>query len=114
MGIFTAWIFGNKSVRNGVFNKLGLTAVFTAVTGFITWFLDLIIESMDDITMHLEALTAAEWPTLDTAGIAEIAGVANALFPMTETITIFSSLYVLWGVVLLVRWIKSFVPTLAG
>ncbi|NWK54251.1 hypothetical protein HW115_01405 [Verrucomicrobiaceae bacterium N1E253] len=114
LGIFTAWIFGNKTIKNSVFNKLGITAIFAAITGFITWITDLVVSGMDQITIWIQQLTEANWPSLDVSGLSEVGGIANTIFPITETITIFGSLYALWGIVLLIRWVKSFVPTIAN
>ena len=113
-GIFTSWIFGGKDIKTSVFNKLGLTALFGAVSGFIAFITDLSIGGMDKITGWLTSITQTAWPEVQAAEISSVLALANAVFPLSYAITVFSSLYLLWGIVLLVRWIKSFVPTIAN
>lgn len=114
LGLITSWVFGNKDVKNAVFNKLGLTAIFTAVVGFITWITDLVIGAIDQVTLWIDQFVAANWPSLDMGAFSETASVANVIFPLSEMISIYSSLYLLWAIVLLIRWVKSFVPTMAN
>ncbi len=114
IGLITNWIFGERDVSTSIVNKLGIAAIFTALTGFVTWLTDLIVSGMDKITNGINAVVNSQWPQLDLSQIAAVGSIANSIFPLTEGFTIFASLYVFAGVVFVIRWIKSFVPTLAN
>ena len=38
----------------------------------------------------------------------------NGIIPLSEFITMFAAYGVAWGIVLLVRWVKSFIPTVSN
>ncbi len=114
LGLFTSWVFGNKDVKNAVFNKLGLSAIFASVVGFITWITGLVIGAMDKVTSWVVDLANATWPEIDFSAVSDVGAIVNTLFPLNESIAIFGSLYLFWAIVLLIRWVKSFVPTVAN
>ena len=114
VGLLTSWIFGNRDIKNAVFNKLGVAALFAAVTGFFMGLTDLIISVLDDITIFLFRITQVDFPVVEVRNISEILGLANHLFPFSEAIVIYTIIYGVWALVLIVRWVKSFVPTVAN
>ena len=114
IGFITNWIFGERDVSTSIVNKLGIGALFTAVTGFITWFTQVIIDGIDKVALILLEIVNSKWPTVDLSIIRTIASIANAFFPLVESLTCFGVLYVFWALVLIVRWIKSFTPTLSN
>lgn len=47
-------------------------------------------------------------------GSIEYIGYVNAFIPITEFIGLMSIYLTIWGTVILLRWVKSFIPTLAN
>lgn len=105
---------GRSAVSLGTTNKIGLSAIFAGVAGFITFIYETIISGLGKITDYMAEIVATTFPAIEYSQIVNILSLCNAIYPLSETITIFSSLYVFWGVVILLRWIKSFVPTIAN
>ena len=111
---FTNWVFGENDAKTWIINKLGLASLVTAITGFIAWLTDIVIAAMDKITLWIGQIVNMQWSTVDMSSIGTALGVCNTVFPLVETIAIWTGLYTLWAIVLILRWIKLFIPTMAG
>ena len=44
----------------------------------------------------------------------ELIGFVNALFPLAECMALLSIYYTLWIAIITLRWVKSFIPTIAN
>lgn len=87
------------------------------ILGFIAWLYNLIevviIGTIDFITAKLAEIDTSAFSNANFASLQWI-GYLNAVFPLSEYLAILSAYYIAWGVVVLIRWIKSFVPTVAN
>ena len=81
---------------------LFVTNVFT----ILVWgALDAIAEALN--TLDLSAFGNAQFTIIQGIGF------VNAIFPLGEILIVMTAYYTAWITVISVRWIKSFVPTIA-
>ena len=64
----------------------------------------------------LAQINALDTSAFSNAAFASVAGIsyANAVFPLSEAISIWTALGTACGIVIVIRWIKSFVPTVSN
>jgi hypothetical protein len=73
----------------------------------------LIWGALDAIKTALEALDTTAFAGASFTIITGI-GYVNAIFPLSEILIVLSAYYTAWIIVISVRWIKSFIPTVAN
>ena len=92
---------------------VGVVAVGTTVGVFLEW----IVEGFTDPATGLIS-TLKGWAFAGNTDLTDNTfvdwSVINALVPLAEGAQLLISLLALYTIVLAVRWIKSFIPTLAG
>jgi hypothetical protein len=90
---------------------IGLAMAFLAwVTGFIK---ACITDTLTRLSGYLDAINLDNFQNVSFATL-ELVGYANAIVPISEFITLMTAYLVAWLTVITVRWIKSFVPTVAN
>ncbi|HET6406449.1 MAG TPA: hypothetical protein VFG14_01100 [Chthoniobacteraceae bacterium] len=94
-----------------------ISPIAGTILGFIAWTYNIIeiviIGTIDFIADKLTALDVSAFSNANFASLQWI-GYLNAVFPLSEYLAILSAYYVAWGVVVLIRWVKSFVPTMGN
>jgi len=83
-----------------------MTIVLGFVNNVLVGSLTYIIESLDRIDV-----SGFTHPTL--AGL-DMLSTLNCLFPISEFVTFLTAYWVAWGIIVCIRWVKSFVPTVAN
>ena len=84
---------------------------FTAWMYNLVWIL--IVGAYTKINALLASVDLANFGNADFSQWQYI-GIVNAIFPLTESLALLSFYYTLWGLVIAIRWIKSFIPTVAN
>ncbi|MCW1921500.1 hypothetical protein OKA05_02980 [Luteolibacter arcticus] len=93
-----------------------LLPLAATVIAFFAWFFNIValvfVAGVDWITSTLNTIQLAGggaefsvWPMI---------GLLNAIFPLAETLGILSAYFTFWAVIISVRWVKSFIPTLSN
>jgi hypothetical protein len=84
---------------------------------FWAWFYNivavLIVGSLNKIFNYLAAIDLSNYGNVDFSTWYYI-GILNAVFPLTETFAMLSGYFVFWGALITLRWVKSFIPTIAN
>jgi hypothetical protein len=91
-----------------------LAGALVSFTLFVTnVFTILVWGALDAIATALGTLDLSGFGHASFAIIQGI-GYINAIFPLGEVLIVLTAYYTAWGTVISVRWIKSFVPTIAN
>lgn len=101
-----------------VLNHLGrFSRGWLILTTFLLWFFGVIEKCVktviEQIGVLIESLSFDQMGNADFTIIDGI-GYVNAVFPLTEFIGYVTIYATAWLIVIIVRWIKSFVPTVAN
>lgn len=84
---------------------------------FCLWVKGLIDQAVlvviSQITQAINSLDLGAFTNVNLAGVSMI-GVANAILPISEFVTLLAVYLTIWSTVIIIRWIKSFVPTVAN
>jgi len=90
---------------------------FATITGLIT----LVYDLGNQMLAGVLNLAISQISAIDTSAFSEVSfatitsiGLANAVFPLAELVTIWTALFSAMGVIIAFRWIKSFVPTVSN
>ena len=86
---------------------LSFTLFVTNVFTILVW------GALDAIASALSALDVSGFGNASFAIIQGI-GYINAIFPLGEVLIVMTAYYTAWLTVITVRWVKSFVPTIAN
>lgn len=73
----------------------------------------LVFGALDAIATALQSLDTSGFGNASFAVITGI-GYVNAIFPLAEILIVLTAYYTAWGIIISVRWVKSFVPTIAN
>jgi hypothetical protein len=87
------------------------------VTAFITWILGLIEWAVKTVCMQISnALASINVDAFQNVALASLDWIsyANAVVPISEFATLFGLFCTAWLTVILVRWVKSFIPTIGN
>lgn len=90
---------------------------FASVVGFFTLIYDLGEQIVvGGLNYLLGLVSSIDTSAFSNASFATVAGIgyANAVFPLSEFVTIWTAVISAKLVVLLIRWVKSFIPTIAN
>lgn len=97
---------------------LGKHAKFVAtLVAFVAWVYDLIDRLIGAaLSGILDLLHGVDLSSFQKAAFTTVEniGLVNGIIPLSETLTVFQAYFTAWGVVVLIRWIKSFIPTVAN
>lgn len=91
--------------------------VIAAVFAFVMWVFGLIDKIIGEgLTMIMDKLEAIDVNALQGANFAVLnnIGYVNAVMPLSEMVAIMAIYMTAWVVVVVVRWIKSFIPTIGN
>lgn len=113
-GTVARWVIGEKSISGIAASWTSFLAFAVMIVGVISWLSNWLTKSLTLIGEYLVEIVATQLPAIPWATVTNILNIANSFFPVTEALAMFSTLYTFWGVVLTVRWVKSFVPTVAN
>jgi hypothetical protein len=72
-----------------------------------------VIIVISQIKQAIDTLDLAVFSNVNLGGVSMI-GVANAILPISEFVTVLGVYLTIWSTVIIIRWIKSFVPTVAN
>lgn len=85
--------------------------------GFIAWLYNIVeivlVSGIDYLTQKLAEIDTSSFSDANFNSLQWI-GYLNAVFPLSEYLGILSAYFTAWGCVVLVRWVKSFFPTIAN
>ena len=91
--------------------------VFTALVGMVLfdWFFGLVKKGFDFIKQSISE-SAAIISTFGNVSLSSIPGIGyvNAVIPLSEMVALLVTFYSLWLLIILIRWVKSFIPTIAN
>lgn len=73
----------------------------------------LVFGALDAIATALDSLDTSQFGGASFAVIAGI-GYVNAIFPLAEILIVLTAYYTAWLIVIGVRWVKSFIPTVSN
>ncbi len=97
-----------------------LEKVFPFVTSglaLLAWWYNIVavalVGALHWIRNALNALDLSAFAPADFSAWPYI-GVINAIFPLTESLALLGAYFTVWIAVIVVRWVKSFIPTLAN
>ncbi|MEO5713928.1 MAG: hypothetical protein ABIT37_10620 [Luteolibacter sp.] len=113
MGILWPLVLLGKFLYNSEKAKKAL-AVLLAI---ILWAAGVIQHCISDVVSSFAGMIASINTTAFrnvSFSSVEYVGYVNAFIPVSEFIGLFTIYLTIWGTVILLRWIKSFVPTLAN
>ncbi len=101
-----------------VINHLGrYSKGWAIVTAFVAWITGiipvLVTTVMNQIQQLFATLTFSQFQNIDFSAMASI-GLINAVLPLSEMLTVITIYTTMWITVIVIRWIKSFVPTIAN
>ena len=101
-----------------ILNHLGrFSAAWAMFCGFLAWILGvidaLVTVVMDQLTALFNSFSTSGLGNVNFATVENI-GLVNALFPLSEFITMCGIYVTAWVTVIIIRWVKSFVPTMAN
>lgn len=107
MANFFVTAFQNLIRHFGILSALALLIIAAAekVTGLLQ---DLLVS----LTSLIESNLGVSDPNFGL--ISEYVGLVNHLFPLSEAVAMLTTYFSLYVLLLTVRWIKSFIPTLAN
>ena len=102
--------------------KVGEAAIrFIFMTSPVVAFFALFFKLGDSMVAAVLNYALAQINAMDTtafsnASFASVVGIsyANAVFPLSEAISIWTALGTACGIVVVIRWIKSFIPTVSN
>lgn len=101
-----------------IVNALAKNSKWVAlITAFLIWVNDLIDKTVTFVMSQLLDLIASiDVSSLQNVSLSglEYIGYANAIFPISEAVTLSTTYVTAWLIVIIIRWVKSFVPTLAN
>ncbi|MBB5349877.1 hypothetical protein HNR46_000098 [Haloferula luteola] len=87
------------------------------IFGWFVWVNDLgeriIAGGLNFIIDRLDAIDTTAFSNASFASVAGI-GIANAVFPLSEAITMWSALFTAMLAIIVIRWVKSFIPTVSN
>jgi len=83
------------------------------VWGLGTLFLQVLVWSWAQIAAQLDALASAKMPSV-SGDLLHYYAFVDRFLPLTEAISGWATVGVIWLAVTIIRWIKSFVPTLSN
>lgn len=89
------------------------TAVITTTLFITNVFTMLVFGALDAMATALQTLDVSGFGNAQFAVIQGI-GYVNAIFPLGEILIILTAYYTAWISVISIRWVKSFVPTIAN
>lgn len=90
---------------------------FGSVVGFITLVYDLGEKMLvGGLNFFISQLNTIDTSMFSNASFASVAGIGycNAVFPLSEAIAIWTALGACFVTILILRWVKSFIPTVAN
>lgn len=101
-----------------VLNHLGrYSKGWFIVTAFIAWVtqgpIGLISWGVSQIGNLLGMMAVEQFQNVDIGAIESI-GAVNAIIPVTEMLAVLTALVTAWVLLICIRWIKSFFPTVAN
>lgn len=99
----------NALAKNGRF-----VALFVAFIAWATSLIDAIVNVV--LTQIRDAILSIDVSAFQSVSIASLEwiGYANAILPVSEFVILLGLYVTAWLTVILIRWIKSFVPTIAN
>ena len=91
--------------------------VISTIVGFFAWlynFIELVL--IGTMTWMMDKLNSVDTSAFSgvTLSTIEYIGYVNAVIPLSEMLGVLSAYYTAWITIILVRWAKSFVPTVAN
>jgi hypothetical protein len=97
---------------------LAKSGKFVAIAlAFILWLVDfievVITATIQQVVAAFQSLDLSTFSNVSLVAIDYIA-YANAVLPISEFVVLFVAYMTAWLTVVIIRWIKSFVPTLAN
>jgi len=99
-------------------NKLARVVPFVStILAFFAWAYSIVeVLIVGVLNLIKNQIASLDLSMLGGANFAEWAwiGYVNALFPLSEAIGILGAYYTAWMSIIILRWIKSFVPTMAN
>jgi hypothetical protein len=96
----------------GKYLKL-ILMIFTFIL-WITNLVDLAITAVfSQIINYISSLDVSAFTNVSLSSI-EFVGYVNAIIPVSEFVVLMGLYFSAWLLVILIRWIKSFVPTIAN
>jgi hypothetical protein len=85
--------------------------------GFMAWCYNiveiLIVGSLNAIYNAIASLDISALGGADFAAWTYI-GFVNAIFPLSEALAMLGAFYIAWISIIVLRWVKSFIPTMAN
>ena len=113
-GTVARWVVGEKSISGIAAQWTSFLGFAVAIVGIISWLSNWLTKSLTLIAEFLIEIISAQIPQIPWAGVQNLFNIANSFFPVVEALAMYSTLYTFWGLVITVRWIKSFIPTVAN
>jgi len=96
---------------------MSFVPVLGSVLGFLAWFYELgetvLVGGLNFISDRINAIDTSAFSNASFAVVAGI-GYANAVFPLSETVTIWASLATACITIAIIRWVKSVIPTVSN
>jgi hypothetical protein len=89
------------------------TAVITTTLFITNVFTILVFGALDACATALQSVNVSGFGNASFAIIQGI-GYVNAIFPLAEILIILTAYYTAWISVISIRWVKSFIPTVAN
>ena len=90
---------------------------FAMILAFFLWLIDfiemVITATISQIVASIESLDLSQFSNISLTSI-EYISYANAVLPITEFVVLFTAYVTAWLTVVIIRWIKSFVPTVSN
>lgn len=97
-------------------NKKYVTG-FIVLCSFVAWLVGFIQSAITSVIATFagifSALNLDSFGSVDFSGL-EFIGYVNAFIPLSEFVGLLTIFLVAWGAVILLRWVKSFVPTIGN
>lgn len=95
-----------------------IAPIFAFILWIVGLFESLVSSVMDSCALLIDEITGA----MDSFGGADLSAsngmqvmsLVNTLFPLTEVLVLLGIYYSTWGLIIIIRWVKSFIPTLAN
>ncbi len=90
---------------------------FGSAFGFVVLILDIgervLVAGINFATSSVNAIDTSAFSNVSFAAITGIA-YANAVFPLSEFVSIWTAVFTAAGSVIVIRWVKSFIPTVSN
>lgn len=88
-----------------------------AIVTFVVWITEIIDMAISAVLNQIvEAFNSLDLSAFQSVSLAslEYIGYANAILPVSEFVVLLSLYVTAWLTIIIIRWVKSFIPTVAN